>query len=66
MNNNNPNSWLYYSGYSPESPIVDYKLWDKYGVSLYWALTTIVTVGYGDITPRNAEETAVAMLTMCI
>jgi hypothetical protein len=31
---------------------------------LYWSLTTVITVGYGDITPKNSLETLVAMFTM--
>lgn len=32
-----------------------------YIYSLYWAVTTIVTVGYGDITPQNEYEVLVTM-----
>ncbi|CAM9269782.1 unnamed protein product [Ascophyllum nodosum] len=35
-----------------------------YIASIYWAATTITTVGYGDITPTNDLERAVACLTM--
>ena len=36
----------------------------KYITSLYWAFTTIATVGYGDITPITVHENLFAMLTM--
>jgi hypothetical protein len=37
-----------------ESINIDDKEWIiKYIYSVYWAITTIVTVGYGDLTPQN-------------
>jgi hypothetical protein len=27
----------------------------QYGYSLYWIFITAATIGYGDITPKNAE-----------
>lgn len=40
------------------------KLPIKYVNSLYWAITTLSTVGYGDITPQNTREQLVCMGVM--
>jgi len=34
--------------------------------ALYWCVTTIATVGYGDITPKGVEQTLYAMLVMVL
>lgn len=36
----------------------------RYGTALYWAVTTATTVGYGDVTPKNAAARAVAVGVM--
>jgi len=38
----------------------------RYVISLYWAITTMLTVGYGDITPVNLIERVVNILGMLL
>ena len=37
-----------------------------YGLAMYWAITTIVTVGYGDITPIRYYEILVVSVLQLI
>jgi len=39
---------------------------DQYVRSLYWTITTMTTVGFGDITPSRTSEYLVAMLVMLL
>jgi hypothetical protein len=34
--------------------------------AMYWSVTTLTTLGYGDIAPGTAEERIVGMIVMCI
>ena len=36
----------------------------QYTTSLYWSLSTLSTVGYGDITPGTDEEKVLSMIVM--
>ena len=37
-----------------------------YGVSLYWSVMTLTTIGYGDVAPQNLTETVVAIACMLV
>ncbi len=53
-------SWIYHGGYAEMSVMA------RYTVSLFWAVTTMLTVGYGDITPMNTLERAVNIILMLV
>jgi CRP-like cAMP-binding protein len=64
--------WYFTSTLQPNAP---YNWVTKYGIqdqdnnslyisSLYWTVTTLSTVGYGDITPANSLERGVCILVM--
>jgi hypothetical protein len=38
----------------------------RYTAAIYWAVTTMATVGYGDINTQNDSERAFAVFAMCV
>lgn len=53
-------NWLIAYGIQDESWYV------KYITSIYWAITTMITVGYGDVKPINSNEKLFGIFTMLL
>ena len=53
-------NWIFMKGYQ------DYDNQSLYITSLYFTVTTIVTVGYGDITPYNNHERSFVIFLMLV
>ena len=56
-------SWLteYGDGRGPEQ-----NKWVQYLDAIYWALTTLTTVGYGDVVPHNNMERAYTLVVLLV
>ncbi|KAK7264984.1 hypothetical protein RJT34_32599 [Clitoria ternatea] len=47
------NTWM---GASLGDDFLEQSLWTRYVTSIYWSITTLTTVGYGDLHPVNSRE----------
>ncbi|OQR86191.1 Voltage-gated Ion Channel (VIC) Superfamily [Achlya hypogyna] len=52
------NTWL------KEKNLLNAGIWDQYVAALYWAMTTLSTVGYGDVSGISANERLFAIYAM--
>ncbi|CAG9325786.1 unnamed protein product [Blepharisma stoltei] len=59
---NASDSWV--RVYEESDQMGDLSLAEKYVISLYWAFTTLLTIGYGDIHAHTTPEKIVAMICM--
>eukprot|EP00808_Paulinella_micropora_P030784 g54201.t1 len=62
-NIDNPASWML--GEFDGLAIADFDKGVQYLLAMYWAITTILTVGYGDIVANTVPEVRVAIFTEC-
>ncbi len=53
--------WLAIRGFDHNAPLID-----SYLKSIYWAVTTITTIGYGDITPTTNSQIVFTMFVEII
>lgn len=60
INNFGPGTWVY------EHQIYVFTTEEKYLTSVYWAITTLGTIGYGDLVPHSVYEKILAMIWMVI
>lgn len=43
---------------------MDYDNFELYMISLYWAIMTLTSVGYGDVIPVNTDEKILCCIVM--
>ena len=47
-----------------DNNMLDATLGDQYIIAFYWSISTVTTIGFGDIVPTNAGERMVSVVAM--
>jgi len=55
-----PDNWIYAGGFQDDGQV------ELYLTSFYYTITTITTVGYGDISPNTSVEKIFGIIMMCL
>jgi voltage-gated potassium channel Kch len=50
----------------PLQKLDDSEIWHTYVAAMYWAMSTMTTVGYGDIVPQHTGERIWCMVGMLV
>lgn len=60
------NEFTYNSSWLAANHLLDASIGEQYVNAMYWCITTMATVGYGDINPQSTIERLVVIVIMIV